>query len=50
MTIRLVVDVENSVTHLDNRRIDNRPNNKNNDLISSGILNVHTGKDDKGTM
>jgi len=44
MTIRLVVDVENSVTHLENRRIDNRPHNKNNDLVSIGILNVDTGK------
>ena len=46
MTIRLVIDVENSVTHLDNRRIDNRPHNKNNDLVSIGILNVDTGEED----
>ena len=46
MTIRLVVDVENSVTHLENRRIDNRPHNKNNDLVSIGILNVDTGEED----
>ena len=46
MTIRLVVDVENSVTHLDNRRIDNRPHNKNNELVSIGILNVDTGEED----
>jgi len=50
MTIRLVVDIENSVTRIEHRGaipiIDNKPHNKNNDLVSIGILNVDTGEED----
>ena len=45
MTKRLVVDIENSVTKKENI-IDNKPHNKNNDLVSIGILDVDTGEED----
>ena len=45
MIKRLVVDIENSVTRKENI-IDNKPHNKNNDLVSIGILDVDTGEED----
>ena len=45
MIKRLVVDIENSVTRKENI-IDNKPHNKNNELVSIGILNVDTGEED----
>ena len=47
---RIVVDIENSVTRIEYAHapdvIDNKPHNKNNSLVSIGILDVDTGEED----
>ena len=51
---RIVVDIENSVTRIEYAHapdvIDNKPHNKNNSLVSIGILDVDTAEEDYGAV